>query len=171
MTKRKHLIMTLLSLACAEQADARDRPLAAPTPPFDVATFFLGKTEGEGRLKVVMRKTKTVRVHGSGSVDASGNVTLNQTVETAGKPSTTRTWIIAAIGNNRYGGSLTGTISPIRGVVSGNCLHLWLKMKGGLKAEQWLYLQPGGRVALNRMIIRKMGIHVATLEETIRKVD
>ena len=53
MTKRKHLIMTLLSLACAEQADARDRPLAAPTPPFDVATFFLGKTEGEGRLKVV----------------------------------------------------------------------------------------------------------------------
>ncbi len=145
--------------------------MAAPTPWFDVAEFFSGKTEGEGRLKVVMRKTKTVRVRGSGSIDASGKVILNQTVETAGKPSTTRTWIISALGNNRYGGSLTGSVSPIRGIVSGNCLHLWLKLKGGLTAQQWLYLQPGGRVALNRMVIRKMGIQVATLEETIRKVE
>ena len=56
--------------------------------------------------------------------------------------------------------------------MDGNRLHLrFTTTDGGLDAEQWLYLQPGGRVALNRMVLRKFGLPVATLDETIRKVD
>ena len=42
-------------------------------------------------------------------------------------------------------------------------------MKGGLKAEQWLYLKRGGQVAENVMVIRKFGIPVARLTETITR--
>ena len=42
-------------------------------------------------------------------------------------------------------------------------------MKGGLKAEQWLYLKRGGQVAKNVMVIRKFGIPVARLTETITR--
>ena len=36
--------------------------------------------------------------------------------------------------------------------------------------HQWLYLQPGGRTALNRMVVRKLGIAVVTPDETIRRM-
>ncbi len=43
-------------------------------------------------------------------------------------------------------------------------------MKGGLRVDQWLTLLRDARIAQNRMIVRKLGIAVATLDETIRKV-
>ena len=44
-------------------------------------------------------------------------------------------------------------------------------MKGGVQAEQWIYLQPDQRTALNRMRITKLGVTVAQIDETIRKID
>lgn len=168
--KRLAILGAIFAL-CAGPAHASHDTLASLTPHFDVAAFFSGRTEGIGRLKVIFRQARTVRVHGSGSIGASRELLLNQIVEQEGKPATRRTWVISALGDDRYGGSLTGATAPIRGNVSGNCLHLELKLRGGLMAEQWLYLQPGGRVALNQMSIRKMGIQVARLNETIRKID
>ena len=43
-------------------------------------------------------------------------------------------------------------------------------MQGGLHAQQWFYLQPGGQVALNRMVVTKFGLPVASLDETIRRL-
>ena len=42
-------------------------------------------------------------------------------------------------------------------------------MKGGLKAEQVLTIQPGGRTLVNRMTVRKFGIPVAHVDEVITK--
>ncbi len=168
--KRLLVVGVMVSLGSGP-ADARPDRLASATPHFDVAAFFSGRTEGTGRLKVILRQARTVHVHGSGTIGASRELFLNQIVEQEGKPAARRTWSISALGDDRYGGSLTGATAPIRGNVSGNCLHLELKLRGGLMAEQWLYLQPGGRVAINRMSIRKMGIQVARLDETIRKID
>jgi hypothetical protein len=39
-----------------------------------------------------------------------------------------------------------------------------------LQAEQFLALQPGGTVAQNVMIVRKMGVAVARLDETITRL-
>jgi hypothetical protein len=44
-------------------------------------------------------------------------------------------------------------------------------MKNGLDFEQHLALQRGGTTVLNRLTVRKFGVPVATLEETIRKAD
>lgn len=54
--------------------------------------------------------------------------------------------------------------------VVGNSLHLRFHVKGGLSIEQWIYLQPGTDTALNRMVVRKIGLPVAALRETIRRV-
>ena len=59
----------------------------------------------------------------------------------------------------------------VAGDVNGNCLHLTYPMKGGMKVEQRIYLQPGGKTALNRMTVSKLGITVAHLNETISKLD
>ena len=138
---------------------------------FDAVAFFSGRTEGTGRLKIMMRPAHAVHVHGSGTTGADGRLTLTQRVEEDGKSATLRRWVIVPDGPDRYTGTLTGTTAPIRGVVTGNQLHLWLKLRGGLTAQQWLVLQPGGRTALNRMRVFKLGLPVATLRETIRKVD
>ena len=43
-------------------------------------------------------------------------------------------------------------------------------MAGGLIAEQRLSMQPDGDTALNRMTVRKLGVVVAVISETIRRV-
>lgn len=42
-------------------------------------------------------------------------------------------------------------------------------MKGGMRVDQWLTLSADGQVAQNHLIVRKLGVTIATLEETIRK--
>ena len=59
---------------------------------------------------------------------------------------------------------------PISGELSGNRLHLKYPMKDGLAAEQYMYLQPDRRTLLNRMTVRKWGMVVARIDETIRKL-
>ena len=44
-------------------------------------------------------------------------------------------------------------------------------MKHGLTVQQQLAEQPDGRTILNRLVVSKLGVRVATLNETIRKVD
>ena len=53
---------------------------------------------------------------------------------------------------------------------SGNTLAIRYRIRGGLAVRQWIALQPGGQVALNRMAVFKFGLPVARLTETIRRV-
>ena len=85
------------------------------------------------------------------------------------KPERKRTWVIHETAPGRYAGTLTDAKGPVTGSSEGNVLHLAYTMKGGFGVDQWLYLQPGGKVALNRMKVSKLGITVAKLDETIRK--
>ena len=97
-------------------------------------------------------------------------IVLDQSVERGGRPATRRQWRLRPDGTRGYVGTLTDAVGPVSGAVDGNTLHLSFVMKGGLKAEQWLYLQPGGMVAHNVMLVRKLGMTVARLDETISRV-
>jgi hypothetical protein len=44
-------------------------------------------------------------------------------------------------------------------------------MKGGFKAEQQLTLRPDGRTVDNVMQVKKLGVVIATLRETITKLN
>lgn len=160
--------LLLLPAACAGVPHHAD--LAAPAPGFVAEQFFAGRTEGRGALTVLMKHPQLVQVHGTGHLEPDGTLVLDQDVEQAGKPPKHREWRIVPAGPGRYAGTLTDAIGPITGSVSGNCLHLRFRGKGGLHYQQWIYLQPGGQVALNRMSVRKWGMPVAKLSETITRV-
>lgn len=44
-------------------------------------------------------------------------------------------------------------------------------MKGGFATQQWLVLAPDGRSAHNVMVVTKLGVRVAVLDETITKAN
>jgi hypothetical protein len=75
------------------------------------------------------------------------------------------------IGPGRFTGTLTDAVGPASIEVAGARATIRYRMKGGLDVSQQLALQPGGRTVLNRLTVTKFGIRVATLDETIRKLD
>ena len=147
-------------------------PSVGAGPPFDVERFFTGGTEGRGTLKVAFSSDQQIMVQGSGRLEPDGTLVLDQRVERTGEQPQQRQWRIRRTAPGQYAGTLTDAQGPVTGTVRGNRLELRFRMKrGGLDAQQWLVLQPGGRSALNRMRISKFGVLVAALEETIVKVD
>lgn len=165
--KNTALAWTLLLGACV--STPRHPELARSEPIFSPSAFFTGRTVGEATLKIAVKGTTPVHVEGDGHVEPDGTLVLVQRVRQGDKPATTRTWHIRSAGQGRYTGTLTDATGPIAGDVTGNLLHLRFTAKGGLDTEQWLYLQPGGQVALNRMVVRKFGVPIASLSETITR--
>lgn len=162
-------IAVLLSLgACVPSSHLVQQQAASPT--FDPVAFFLGATEGNGRLKIVTKGIQQVTVTGRGVLTPDHGVVLDQDVRRGNAPPSHRSWHLRLVGPGRYAGTLSGATGPVVGSVTGNLLHLVFPMKGGLRAQQWLYLQPGGQTARNRMVVTKFGLPVATLDETIRRM-
>lgn len=145
--------------------------VSPPQPGSALERFFVGATEGTGTVNVMLSGSHKLRDRSRGRIDKDGALILDQVVEEEGKPARRRTWRLVRAGGNR----VTGTISDVRGAVAGeltgDSLHLRYRMKEGPSVEHWIALQPGGRTASNRMVFRKFGLKVATVESTIRKVD
>jgi hypothetical protein len=150
---------------------APDERLQAARPVFDPAIFFAGRTVGEGTIDIVFKKAEPLRVQGNGRIEPDGSLILDQVVRRGPRPVERRQWRFRKLGPARYAGTLSDATGPVGASVQGNRLHLRYPMKGGLQAEQWIYLRPDGRSAINRMTIRKLGMVVARIDETIRKQD
>lgn len=147
-------------------------PPALPgAPALDPVAFFAGQTRGEGVLKIALRRPRPLVVESSGRTGGDGGIILDQAVTLAGQPTTQRQWQLRADGPGRLAGSLSDATGPVRGTAQGNRVHLRFAMKGGLRADQWLALQPGGQVVHNVMIVRKFGLPVARLDETITREE
>ena len=157
--------LALLIAACAGGPPAAN---ANAEPRFVAERFFVGRLDGVGTLKIVLHAPSTTHVTSVGHLAPDGLLVLDQHIEQQGKPARDRHWRIRPLGNGRYTGTLTDASGPVMGEAAGNRLHLRFPMKGGLRVDQWLTLSPDARVAQNHMIVRKLGITVATLEETIR---
>ena len=154
--------MTCLPLLLAAAA------AASPAPQLDALAFFTGLSQGEGRLKVATRAGRLVYVRSSGHREG-GVLVLEQRVEEDGKPPRDRVWHLRQVAPGRYAGTLSDAAGPVTGEVRGDRLHLAYRMRGGLKADQWLTFAGDGRSAHNVLRVRKLGIVVATLDETIRR--
>lgn len=161
------LTATLLLGACVPAGHLQRARASAPA--FDPTVFFAGDTRGVGSLKVITKARQTVRVTGHGVVQPDGTIVLTQDVRRGNRPVVHRIWRLRPVAPGRFGGTLTGAIGPVTGDTHGNALHLSFRLKGGMHAQQWLYLQPGGQRSRNRMVITKLGIPVASLDETITR--
>lgn len=139
-------------------------------PGFQPESFFLGRTEGAGSLKVIFRRSQLVHVHGQGRIAPDGSLILDQDIEEFGKSLKHRRWVMRSNGGGRYSATLSDATGPVIGRVTGNVMRLAFPAKGGLRIKQVITLATDGQSAENRLDIVKFGVIVGTLREVIRRV-
>ncbi len=145
-------------------------PATAGVAAVDPIAFFAGRTHGTGVLHIVASKARTTDVVGHGTRDGADAITLEQDVVQGGRAATHRIWQLRRVGPGSYAGTLTDAAGAVTARVDGAALVIRFGMRHGLRVVQRLYLQPGGRVALNTMTVRKWGIVVARLDERIERL-
>lgn len=160
--------IALLAASLSLLAASAETGSGSPSP---IERFFIGTTEGSGTVDVILSGQHTVRERSHGRKDASGALLVDQTVEEQGKPARRRSWRLVRSADNRITGTVNDVRGPVTGEVTGNTLHLRYKMQDGPSVEQWVTLQADGRTAKNRMVYRRIGMKVATVETVIRKVE
>lgn len=163
ISKRARLSLALGLLALAGAA-----PAQAPGP-FDPVAFFTGATHGRGELKELLGKPRRTVTQSVGRVDKDGWLILDQKVAVEGDPLRQRRWRLKLVGPGKYRGTLSDAKGPVEAVVKGQTVRIHYVMKGGIKVDQRLTPQPGGRALINRATFRKFGVKVALLKERIDK--
>jgi hypothetical protein len=166
------LLLPLIALGCTAAPPADEAVIASVIKPFSANTFFLGRTEGQGTLRQMMSVARPVQVHGQGLVERDGTLVLDQTVVDGDRTPRTRRWRLREDRDGNYTGTMTDAIGPVKGEMSGDRLTLRFTMKdGGLDAAQWLWMDPDGVAAHNLIVVRKFGLKVAVIDQTIHKMD
>lgn len=158
---------SLICTACVPSAHLGGYGAAQPT--FDPIAFFEGRTEGRGSLNTILSGRNTTLVAGLGKRTAPDALVLEQSVRRGAGAPALRTWELHRVAPGRYAGTLSDASGPVAADVAGNRLHIAFPMKGGLSAQQWLYLSPNGQIAQNRMVVTKLGIPIASLDEVITR--
>ncbi|CAA9504555.1 MAG: hypothetical protein AVDCRST_MAG44-1017 [uncultured Sphingomonas sp.] len=143
---------------------------AAPGARFDPIAFFTGRSHGEGTLDTVSGSPVRVAVDSVGTRQGAMLV-LDQTIRRGTKPPSVRRWTMRLVAPGRYTGTLTDAAGPVTGNVDGPRATIRYTMKNGMQVEQQLALQNDGRTLLNHLQVRRFGLRLATLTETIRKLD
>jgi len=161
------MMMRMLFLSLVLSGCGAAAPAAPPT--FDPLAFFTGQSSGEGTLKVMTKPSVPIHVESQGRPDGKGGVILDQTIREGSKPARKRRWVMRPTSPTTLTGTITDNPGPVTGRLDGNRLLIDYTMKSGLKAEQILTIQPGGRSMINRMTVRKFGIPVAHIHEVITK--
>ena len=133
--------------------------------------FFVGRTASTGTASVFMSGSHTVRDRSRGRIERGNVLILEQDVEEEGKPARHRTWRLVRSAGNRITGTISDARGPVTGEVTGNVIHLRYQSAEGPGVEQWITLRPGGRTAINRMVFRRLGVTLATVDSVIWRVD
>jgi hypothetical protein len=139
-------------------------------PGLDPIHFFTGRTHGQGELDKLLSSPAKLVVDSVGKRQGDMLV-LDQTIREGAKPPRIRRWTIKRISPSSYTGSLTDADGPVHVTVEGPRAQIRYTMPGGLKVDQQLTLQGDGRTLVNRLQVTKFGLRVATVNETISKLD
>lgn len=141
VTRIAALTLALLAAGCV--STRRPAPLPDASA-FDPIAFFDSRTQGTGILRIAFHHAEHTLVEGSGHAEGADAIVLDQTVRRGDKTPTHREWRLTRIAPGRYTGTLSDAVGPVTGDVRNDRLHLAFRTKGGLGAQQWLVLQPGG---------------------------
>ena len=160
-------VALFVAVSCADGAVSGAG--AVQTQGFDPITFFTGATESTGALKQAFSSAKSTRGSGFGAMRGKGTFVLDQTMTIAGEPAKKRQWQLHLISPGHFGGMISDGKGPVTIDVAGNRLLIKYTMANGLKVQSTLTIDPGGRSGHNRSSVRKWGMTVATLDETILK--
>jgi hypothetical protein len=154
----------LIAVTCAVSSAVASQPQS-----FDPITFFTGATDSTGSLKQAFSSAKATHVTGFGSMRGNGVFVLDQTMNVTGQSAQSRQWQLHQISPGHFGGSISDGKGPVTIDVAGNRLLIGYTMKNGLKVSSVLTIDAGGRTGHNVSTVRKWGMTVANLSETISK--
>ena len=158
-------LLVLAALALAS-CSAPKHPAGAS---FDPVDFFTGKSHGEATLKTLVGSSH-VSVDSLGRATRDGGVVLDQQIREGDKPPRSRRWILHAAGDNRWSGTLTDAQGPVTVVRTPQKVLIRYETPSGQRFEQSLVQLPNGKVD-NLLTVRKWGVQLATLHETISKAS
>ena len=139
--------------------------------PTALERFFSGRTQGSGSVNILFSGTSAVRTEGRGQILQDGSFVLEHLVRQEGEADRRRTWRMRRAGPGRYTGSISDARGAVNAEVTGNRVHVAYQTQEGYWVDQTITINPDGRTASNRTRFRRLGINVATLQETIRKLD
>ena len=137
---------------------------------FDPVEFFGGRTKGEGVLKIIFERPRPVAVQSEGRVEEDGTLLLTQRVQQSGEEPRTRHWRLRRVSATRFTGTLTDAAGPVVVDLIDGRARIRYKMKNRMSVELWL-AKSGAKTVTNEMKVRRFGMVVARLSETIRKLD
>ncbi len=162
--------LALMSLAACAALSTTPATTSASNPArsFDAVAFFTGKTTGEGKLKKMFSSAQAVRVTGRGRMEGAVLV-LDQSVAITGEKTRDRQWRLRAEAPGRWSGTLSDAKGPVLASAAGAVLTIAYTSNDGMGVTQTVTLAPDGQSARNRMKIRKLGMTVATIDETITR--
>jgi hypothetical protein len=166
----KRLKAALLPLALAGCMDDR-APAAVPGAQLDPVAFFTGRSAGQGTLDTIVGDSEPIRVRSLGRPDGKGGLVLIQDIRQGDNAPRRRSWTLRPVGGGRFTGELTDARGPVTVEVEGGVASIRYTMKNGMAVDQTLALQADGRTLLNRLNVRRPGLHIARVDETIRKLD
>ena len=144
--------------------------LAAPTPTFDPVAFFVGRTEGVGVYRRVLRRPKQIVVQTVGRY-AEDHLQLSQRVLIEDEPQRRRTWDLYRVAPNRWRGTVSTATKPVFAETVGNAFHLRYTAEEGLRFDEYYFVGEDGRTALNRTVVTDLGVDFARIEGTVRRVE
>lgn len=136
---------------------------------FDPGAFFTGRTTSEGTLSQIFSATRTTRVSTFGTRQRNGDMVLEQDVTIGDEPTRHRVWRLRETTPGRFTGTISDAADDLEGTLSGDTLTLTYTMDNHLGVHQVITVNPGGQSASNVMRIKRFGITVARLRETIRR--
>ena len=161
MSVRAAAILLSISLAA---------PGAATAGTDDPLTFFAGRTESIGTVKIAMKKPYRSRAIGEGQITSDGTLILVQRVEDQGQLPKERRWKMHKVGPGKYSGTMTEAKGPVVVEEVGGKYRFRFRMDGSVAIEQWLIPAADRRSAASKVTIRKYGVVVGRSDSVIRKV-
>lgn len=165
----QNIVLALSLLAASPAAPAVAHPATIAAPAVTPLTFFEGRSNSIGQMRVIFDAPRTVRAESNGILAADGALTLTQQIDEQGKPPRTRIFRLRQMAPGRYAGTLSDASGPVTGEGSGNRLRLRYRMAGGLRVDQRLTLSPDRRAIRSRINVYRMGMLVGSVRETISR--
>lgn len=144
-------------------------PATAAPPPHPMS-FFEGRTEGAGIIRILLKKPFRTRSVGEGRIEPDGSLLFVQRVEDEGVPPRERRWKVRQIAPGRFAGTMSEAIGPVTIDKVGGRYRFRFRMKGNLSVEQWLAPLASGTAARNTMTVRKFGVKVGSGDGIVRKI-
>ena len=165
--KMRYIAILLAAATIAGCSTIDIKEYSENSPRFDIFDYFNGNTTGWGIVQSRSGKlNRQFVVDMKGTVDAEGNLVMEELFDWSDGEKSSRTWIIQKEDEHNFSGQAKDLVGTARGKAYGNAMNwryqLLLDVNDTtwkINFDDWMFLQPDD-VLINRASMSKFGFHV-----------